>query len=124
MVGDVDPAKVADAIASTFGALPTRPAPVLATVNPVRFPPASSGTIVRLHKGRADQAVAIVGWPTLDFFSNTREARALGVLQDVLENRLIDQVRVAEGSTYSPSGDSRPSEVYPCLLYTSPSPRD
>ena len=83
----------------------------------MRFPGHVDQPIIRYHKGRVDQAIAFSAWPTLDIYSDTRLARTTTVMQDILENRLIDLVRVAEGSTYSPHGESRPSEVYPGYGY-------
>jgi zinc protease len=121
VVGDITEAQAIDAVSKTFGALPNRPAPSiasrLAALNPVRFPAAPGSEVTLTHKGRADQALALVAWPTLDLFADPHSARATSVLQDVLENRLIDQVRVAEGATYSPQGDAQASEVYPGYGY-------
>jgi zinc protease len=117
IVGDISPDKAVKAVADTFGALPPRPELKREPANPVHFPTPGDAPITLLHKGRPDQAIAMVGWSTTDFYANTRLARTVSVLQDVLENRLVDQVRVAEGSTYSPQGDSRPSEVYPGYGY-------
>jgi zinc protease len=121
IVGDITEAQAVDAVAKTFGALPKRTPPNnaarLAALNPVRFPAAGEAEVTLTHKGRTDQALALVAWPTLDFFADPHTARATSLLQDVLENRLVDQVRVAEGATYSPQGDAQESEVYPGYGY-------
>ncbi len=117
IIGDIRPDMAVKAVAETFGALANRPEPKVGATVPVHFPAPGDKPLTLLHKGRADQAIALVGWKTTDFYANTRLARASAVLQDVLENRLLDQVRVVEGSTYSPQGDSRPSEVYPDYGY-------
>ena len=46
-------------------------------------------------------------------YQDLKRARAVNVLQDIIQNRLVDEVRVAQGATYSPQGESRSSEVYP-----------
>jgi zinc protease len=101
-------------VAATFGALPARksaePAPI-----PARFH--APGETVETHHGRADQAAVLVAYPAPDFIADPQKARAAIIMESVLENRLLDQVRVAEGSTYSPTGYAAPSEVYPGFGY-------
>jgi zinc protease len=53
-----------------------------------------------------------VAWPTSDFYADVREQRVLGVLSEVLKNRLTDRLRVTLGATYSPGGDTDSSEVF------------
>ncbi len=119
VVGDVTPEQAIAAVASTLGALPARaaaPKPSAAALA-VRFPAGGAPTRVETHAGRADQAVAFVGWPAADFFTDPTEARAMGVATDVFENRLIAQVRVAEGASYSPGAEADPSDVFPGYGY-------
>ncbi len=115
IVGDITEQQAQAAVAATFGALPKRPAPAPAKPNPLHFPAAAM--VHETHKGRADQSIALAAWPTLDLYSNRTEARTTLVLQDILDDRLLAQVRVAEGATYSPQGEARPSEVYPGYGY-------
>ena len=119
IVGDMTEAQAIAGVAKTFGALPARPAPSLeaarAALHPVHFPRVEAGappTILH-HSGRADQAVALAAWGIPDVFTSPRLARTISLTQDVLANRLLDEVRVAQGATYSPQGDARPSEAYP-----------
>ena len=119
VVGDVTPEQAIAAVASTLGALPPRaptPKPPEAALR-VAFPSGGGAPRVETHEGRADQAVAFIGWPAADFFTDPREARALGVAADVFENRLIAQVRVAEGASYSPGAEADPSDVFPGFGY-------
>ena len=119
MVGDVTPAQAIATVAATLGALPPRapvPKPPNAALN-VRFPSGGGAPRVETHNGRADQAVAFIGWPAADFFTAPKEARAMGVAADVFENRLIAQVRVAEGASYSPGAEADPSDVFPGYGY-------
>ena len=119
IVGDVTPEQAIAAVASTLGALPARaPTPKApdAALH-VTFPSGGQPPKVELHAGRADQAVAFVGWPAADFFTDPKEARAMGVAADVFENRLIAQVRVAEGASYSPGAEADPSDVFPGFGY-------
>ena len=111
IVGDIS---VEDAIretAATFGALPPRagaPAPAAQ----IRFPAATPQPIRLTHRGRADQGLAFIGWPTQGFYDDPREARALSLLASVYQLRLIQKIREEQGTTYSPNAYHRPSEAY------------
>ena len=119
VVGDVNADKTIEAVAATFGALPTRaeapsgPAPTIA------FPAPTPTPVVLAHAGRADQAVGLVAWPTDDFLSDTQKARNLVILSDVMELRLIDQLRHNEGATYSPSAGLQASDAFAHYGYLS-----
>ncbi len=106
IAGDVE---VDDAIrmtAQTFGALPARgDAKDQAADTGVHFPAPTPNPVVRLHDGRNDSAGAAVAMPIGDFLSDLPRAAAANVTGAILQNRLIDQFRVAEGATYSPQGD-------------------
>ncbi len=106
IAGDVE---VDDAIrmtAQTFGALPARgDAKEQAADTGVHFPAPTPNPVVRLHDGRNDSAGAAVAMPIGDFLSDLPRAAAANVTGAILQNRLIDQFRVAEGATYSPQGD-------------------
>ena len=119
IAGDVSVEAAIRATAATLGALsPRRPrAPVAPAALQVRFPSGRGEPVIETHAGRADQAIAFVGWPATDFFADMKEARALSVLADVFENRLIAQVRVAEGASYSPGAQADPSDVFPGYGY-------
>ena len=106
IAGDV---QVDDAIrmtAETFGALPARPdAQEQAGSNDGRFPAATPEPVVRFQDGRSDNAGALVAVPIGDFLSDLPRAAAANVAGAILQNRLIDLFRVAEGAAYSPQGD-------------------
>ena len=111
VVGDVT---VDDAIretASTFGALPPR-AEAPAPAERIRFPAAAAHPVRLTHRGRADQGLAFIGWPTLGFYDDPREARALSLLAAVYQLRLTQKIREEQGTTYSPVAYHRPSEAY------------
>ena len=55
------------------------------------------------HKGRADQAIGYVAWPTNDLWANPQQALENDILGEVMDLRLIDELREAQGVTYSPS---------------------
>jgi len=110
IVGDIN---VDDAIretAATFGALPQRTA-TPAPVDHIRFPAGTAEPVRLTHRGRADQGLAFIGWPTLGFYDNPRQARALNLLASVYQLRLIQKIREEQGTTYSPNANHRPSEA-------------
>jgi zinc protease len=111
IVGDVTPDRAIEAVARTYGALPTRRGERPAAFQ-VIFPQAKSEPTILVHTGRADQAAAFEAWATDDFFANPQEVRAVGVMTEVLKNRLVDRLRVAQGATYSPMAENDSSEVF------------
>jgi zinc protease len=122
VVGDITVDQAIAAVSSTFGALPVRAAsPPPAEGRKIAFPAPVSEPVVRTHKGRADQAVALAAWPTTDLFADVQGARALRVMVNVMQLRLIDTLRVAQGATYSPSATLEASVDYPGFGYVSAS---
>jgi zinc protease len=118
IVGDVTVPQAIALTASTLGALPPRPpAPIEAGEDQVRFPAPALEPIVRRHDGRSDQAIGYIAWPIPDLFSDPQRSRALTVATEVMDSRLIDQLRVAEGATYSPSAGAVASETFPGYGY-------
>ena len=115
VVGDVKPDEVIRKVAATFAALPARaPAhPIPAAAYAIRFPTPGAAVVDLTHKGRADQAIAYEAWPTTGLFSDPQRARVLNIAAQVLELRMIDRVRVAEGMSYSPAAAGSPSDVFP-----------
>jgi zinc protease len=115
IVGDVTVDQAIKEVAATFGALPPRPeeTPVGDDGAKVAFPSPTAKPVVLTDGGRADQAMAIVSWPVTDFYENMLDSRAAMLAGDVLENRIVDKVRLAEGATYSPGVQTALSESYP-----------
>src|SRR6185436_9886826 len=64
------------------------------------------------HKGRADQAIGYVAWPTADYWSDPQRARIDAVMAEVLRLRLIDELRETQGATYSPDVNFNHSRVW------------
>ncbi len=113
IVGDIDPDKTIDRVAATFGALPARP-PAWKTPladAAVHFPAPTPTPVTRADTGRPDQAEAIVAWPTTDFFVDMKRSRAGMLAGEVLQNRILDEVRIAQGATYSPQTEASFSET-------------
>ncbi len=106
IVGNVSVERAIEVVGATLGALPPRAAAVEAppTNFDVHFPAATPTPVVLHHKGRADQAMAIVAWPTTDFFHDLQEARDVNILHDIFQRRLFDEFRTKIGATYSPGG--------------------
>jgi zinc protease len=61
---------------------------------------------VRYHKGQPDQAAAVLAWPTGGGIDQLSESRKLEVLALIFGDRMFDQLREAEGASYSPIVDS------------------
>jgi zinc protease len=118
IVGDIDLEKAISTAAATLGAMPARPqgAP-RPDATKVSFPKPTPQPMVLTHKGRGDQAQAYIAWPANDFFANTQDARTLRVLAQVMELRLIDDLRETMGATYSPQAGASASLTYPGYGY-------
>jgi zinc protease len=123
IVGDITVEKATDAVAGTFGALPARAAAPAPTAEQRRtaFPAHDAAPVVLRHKGRADQAIGYVAWPTTDFFADPQRARDTAVMSEVLNLRLIDELREVQGATYSPSVNYSHSMVWPGYGFVSAS---
>jgi zinc protease len=118
VVGDTTVDQAIAAVASTFGALPKRADSTPAAAEcKVSFPGPTAQPINETHKGRADQGYAVAAWPTTDLFADTRGARVIRAMVNVMELRLIDTLRVAQGATYSPNATLEASEDYPGYGY-------
>lgn len=119
IVGDVELERAIAETAKTFGALPARKpaAPPPPAARQLRFPAGTSTPVLRTHKGRADQALAYAAWPTQDFFADPQAAREARLLEAIMDLRLTDELREAQGATYSPFTGFASSFVYPGYGY-------
>lgn len=115
VVGDTTAEKAIDVVARTFGALPPRPEapPPAEGAKTVGFPGGVTTPVTRTHNGRADQAAGYIAWRTNDFYANPQRARDTAVLGEILELRLIDELRETQGATYSPNASFNHSLVWP-----------
>lgn len=111
--GEFDKAKVVEKLRTTFGALPPRE-PIAAEVAQ-RLPgfAAPSGTpAVLTHRGDANQAAAVVAWPSGGGSAGLPESRQLEILTQLFSNRLLDALREKAGASYSPQAFSNwPSDI-------------
>lgn len=113
IVGDVTVEQAVAATASTFGALPARKSPVAPpTGRGVDFPQGTDTPVALTHNGRADQAIGYIAWATTDYWENPQKARDTAVLREIMELRLTDELREAQGATYSPNVNSQHSLVW------------
>jgi zinc protease len=116
IVGDVDVEAAIAAAAGTFGALPMRATQTAPQDGMgVRFP--APGLVRAVHKGRPDQALAFVAWPTADFYSDQKRARTLNLLSQIFRQRVLDEIREKMGVSYSPSATHFASEAIPGYGY-------
>jgi zinc protease len=115
VVGDISVERAISAVAATFGALPPRdpPVPPLPAALAVRFPASTPVPVTLYHKGRHDQAVALIAWPAADFYSNMQRSRSLRMLEQIIQARLFEQLRVAAGASYVPQTSLETSMVFP-----------
>ena len=112
VVGDVTVEQAIAETAATFGALPPRVGPRLAA-GPMRFPAPPATPVTLFHKGREDQAMGFIAWPTTGYGSGTRMlARQLSLLGAVFQLRLTDRLREKEGVSYSPGAAHAASSVW------------
>lgn len=124
--GDVDVDAAIRAVAETFGTFPQRP-PLPAQAPDLRFPKPGPTPVPLLHRGRADQALVAIAWPTVGLFGDTRESRALSLLAAVYQQRMSDRLREEMGSTYVPLAQhsaSRYQPGYGFMLAASEAPTD
>ena len=113
VTGDTSVDAAVAAVASTFGALPARQAGTVApTEAEVRFPAGGGAPVERLHHGRPDQAIAYVAWPAADLLSDPQRARRLNMTAEIMQLRLTDQVRSAEGASYAPAAGASESDTF------------
>ncbi len=105
IVGDVTVEKAVDIVARTFGSLPARgaPEPSPAAQRAVGFPAGAAKPVLFTHKGRDDQAIGYMAWPTNDLWADPQQALENDVLGEIMGLRLIDELRLNQGVTYSPS---------------------
>ncbi|MGA9658864.1 MAG: insulinase family protein [Asticcacaulis sp.] len=120
IVGDISEAAAEAEISKTFATLPKREdSPEIPTGGlKVSFPTQNLNQTFE-HHGRADQALSFVAWPSDDFPSDVKRARALGVLSEVMGLRLTDVVREQKGLSYSPYAGNSYSMTFPGYGYLS-----
>ncbi|NTZ42742.1 insulinase family protein [Altererythrobacter sp. SALINAS58] len=105
--GDFNREETLEALRRTFGALPERePIPADALARVPAFPAEGTGPVVLNHRGDANQAAAVVAWPTGGGVTGIRESRQLEILTQLFNNRLMDAMRERAGASYAPQVSS------------------
>jgi zinc protease len=112
IVGDVDLETAVQAFARTIGALPARQDKTN-TARAVRPPEPNPAPRTYTHQGDPNQAYAAIGWNTFGGIGNRKDRRALGLAANMLQVRLFERLREAEGASYGPSASSTSSEDLP-----------
>ncbi len=104
--GDFKMPEAVAALGRTFGALPARqPIPAAALAREVKIASAGEPTVL-FHRGDANQAAAMVAWPSGAGVAGLPESRQLQILTDLFNNRLLDEMRERTGASYSPQVSS------------------
>ncbi len=103
LFGDFDRAKAIAALERSFGALAKRP-PLPGSTGPATAQSliASAKPVLLPHRGDANQAAALVSWPTGGGMTAISESRQLEILTQLFSNRLLDRMREKLGASYSP----------------------
>ncbi len=112
IVGDFEPSAAIDAVAKTYGALPSRTSkPAYAEARRVGIP---AEPITRQYAVPTEIPKGIVElyWPATDS-RDVRMARRLNLLSEILSDRLRVKIREEMGGTYSPQAGADLSETYP-----------
>lgn len=101
--GDFDRDAVVAALARTFGALGNRPPlPRGAEAASAGFPSPTRQPVQLTHRGDANQAAAVLSWPTGGGSAGISESRQLQILTELFSNRLLDAMRERTGASYAP----------------------
>jgi len=111
LVGDFDEAAAIKSAAATIGALPNRSPRQRAgfAARPVAFK--AIGTTTLTHKGKSDQGVLSISWPTNDD-RDLKDTQTRGLLAEVMSLAALDLVREKLGATYTPQGLSFDQSTY------------
>jgi zinc protease len=105
--GDIDYEPTIEALSRTFGALRLREdVPAEIWEQPVGFPGANAQPVILQHHGDAEQAAAVIAWPTGGGSAGLPQARKLDLLAQIVANRLLDGLRERSGTAYSPFATS------------------
>ncbi|HEX8443397.1 MAG TPA: insulinase family protein [Allosphingosinicella sp.] len=114
IVGDVDIETAVQAFSRTIAALPTgQTRRAAASARSVQPPAPSPTPRTYTHQGDPNQAYAVIGWSTFGGIDRRMDRRALALAANMLQVRLFERLREAEGASYSPNALSSSSEDMP-----------
>ena len=99
--GDFQPTDAVQALQRTFGAMKPRPVGAVAA-DRIVVPQPSDQPVTLTHRGDANQAAALISWPTGGGTLGIPESRQLEILTQLFSNRLMDAVREKMGASYAP----------------------
>lgn len=100
IVGDVDPAAAIAATSRTLAMLPARPDAPARSTDVQANPPASP--VVLRHGGDPTQALVVRAFPTLGVLEDPATGDALDLAGLIVQARLTEGFRGAEGGSYTP----------------------
>lgn len=114
VVGDVSVEDAIAAVAPTFGALAARgpDAQPAAGATVLRFPAPTAEPVRLTHSGPAEQGLAYIAWPTTDAVGDRTDARRISILSEVLNLRVLEEIRERQALAYSPRVQSSASNIY------------
>ena len=105
--GDVSADAAIAAVGNTFGALKKRsPGKGASSSLGSRGPEATAVPIMRTHSGPPDQAAAVLAYPIGGGTEGLYDSRKLELLSTIFNDRIFNQLREAEGASYSPNVSS------------------
>lgn len=111
LVGDLDVDATIAAVAQTLGALPPRKSkPALTEARQVSFPTKAFDKAYTVPT-EIPKGIVSIFWPTTDG-KDAPVSRRLGVLAQVLDDRLRLKIREELGGAYSPGAGSSASDTY------------
>lgn len=103
LFGDFDQTATTTALQNTFGAMkPRSESPKPPAALKMTFPAANTEPMKLTHRGPADQAAAIIAWPTAGGLDKITEGRELEILAAVFRDRLFEKFRSEQAASYSP----------------------
>ncbi|MFG0285442.1 MAG: M16 family metallopeptidase [Phycisphaerales bacterium JB039] len=114
VVGDIEVEDAAALVIKYLGSLPSRPKVTPETNLALRTMARPEGptTIERTIETRSDKAIVVAGFATIDY-TDHEARRALALAARILSTRMIEQIREAEGLSYSPTASSQPATSFP-----------
>jgi len=114
IVGDFDEKQLLPLLAKTLGALPKRDEPVkIADSDRVINIPNTPSTKIFTFDSKVPTATSIVGWKAQDNTDHdVKRARRVGILAEVLSDRMRIKLREELGDAYSPGAGSDLSQSY------------
>ncbi|HEX7854300.1 MAG TPA: insulinase family protein [Sphingobium sp.] len=102
--GDVNADEAIKAVGETFGALPPRKdVPPPEANRELQFPAHVEAPVVLRHNGVAEQAAAVIAWPTGGGYADLKDSRQLEIVSQIINDRLFERFRSMDGAAYSPS---------------------